>query len=114
METKTMFKIARDFSSEPFGRYPSDGPFNGEKFREDILRPLLSRYSIVTVDIDGTEGYGSSFLEEAFGGLVRKGYFTAEDLRHHLKISSHAAAFRTYVTSIWKYIDQASNDRATA
>ena len=24
--------------------------------------------------MDGTRGYGSSFLEEAFGGLVRKGF----------------------------------------
>ena len=26
------------------------------------------------IDLDGVRGFGSSFLEEAFGGLVRKGY----------------------------------------
>ena len=28
----------------------------------------------VTIELDGVRGFGSSFLEEAFGGLVRKGY----------------------------------------
>ena len=26
------------------------------------------------IDFDGTRGYGSSFLEESFGGLIRNGY----------------------------------------
>jgi len=31
----------------------------------------------VVIDLDGVRGYGSSFLEEAFGGLVRKGFSQA-------------------------------------
>ncbi len=28
----------------------------------------------LVIELDGVRGYGSSFLEEAFGGLVRKGF----------------------------------------
>lgn len=63
--------IAANFSREPAGRYRSDGPHSGEVFREDYLIPALKSSSAVEVVFDGTEGYGSSFLEEAFGGLLR-------------------------------------------
>jgi len=64
-------KIAEDFSKEPAGRYRGDGDASGEVFREERLIPALKKFDRVTVDLDGTEGYGSSFLEEAFGGLLR-------------------------------------------
>lgn len=67
-------RIATDFSRYPAGRFISDGPFSGEKFRETLLRPVLEAGAKATIDLDGVRGYGSSFLEEAFGGLVRAGY----------------------------------------
>ena len=42
----------------------------------EILYPkfleAIDSKKILTVDLDGGYGYGSSFLEESFGGLVRK------------------------------------------
>lgn len=67
-----MINIAREFSRFPAGRFFTDGPFSGEKFREEFLMPIVSKGEAVEVDLDGVAGYGSSFLEEAFGGLVRK------------------------------------------
>jgi len=78
-------KIATDYSETPLGRYPADGDFNGTRFRDDFLRPALGAGEVVVVDIDDVEGYGSSFLDEAFGGLVREGYFDAKDLEKRLK-----------------------------
>lgn len=77
-----VLNIARQFSKTPLGRYPTDGPNNGEKFRETLLAPSLreSPGATVVVELDGTEGYGSSFLEEAFGGLVRHHGFRRRDL----------------------------------
>ena len=99
--------IAIDFSDTPLGRYdPDDGPFSGEKFRETLLRPALNDGE-VTVLIDGTEGYGSSFLDEAFGGLVRKGYFTADQLQKKLKIECTDPDYAIYRDLIWKYINEA-------
>ena len=70
----TTIKIATDFSDTPGARFRSDGPFSGEEFREDMLMPLFEDDADnreILIDLDGAEGYPSSFLEEAFGGLAR-------------------------------------------
>ncbi|WP_417707146.1 STAS-like domain-containing protein [Rheinheimera aquimaris] len=68
--------IATQFSKTPFGRYQTDSPYSAEKFRDEILLPIFQQHPNETIVIDFTGvslGLGSSFLEEAFGGLVRKG-----------------------------------------
>ena len=69
MSDEKIINIARDFSKTPAGRYLTDGPFSGEHFRESVLLPALQTHELLKVDLDGTLGYGSSFLEEAFGGF---------------------------------------------
>jgi STAS-like domain of unknown function (DUF4325) len=66
--------VATDFSRHPAGRFTKDGPYSGEAFRKKFLEPNLAKGQHVVVDLAGARGYGSSFLEEAFGGLVRCGY----------------------------------------
>ena len=95
---------ARDFSPEPAGRFISDGRYSGEAFREKHLRPALETGNVVQVLMDGGEGYGSSFLEEAFGGLVRNGFFTKEELHERLEVESNDASL---VIEAWEYIDLA-------
>lgn len=73
--------VSRDFSRFPSGRYEKNGTTSGEAFRNKILEPALrGSKGKVKVLLDGTIGYGSSFLEEAFGGLVRVSRFDAADL----------------------------------
>ncbi len=71
-----MIKIAKDFSYAPGPRYIREGKNSGELFRRELLAPAIrkaiSRKEKLTVDLDGTAGYGRSFLEEAFGGLIRE------------------------------------------
>lgn len=69
--------VGQDFSRYPVGRYRADGDSNGEAFREDLLRPALVK-GAAHVLMDDAFGYGSSFLEEVFGGLIRTGYTLAE------------------------------------
>lgn len=66
--------ISKDFTQFPGARFRKDGPFSGEEFRESLLEPLLENPEVteIVVDLDGVDGYATSFLEEAFGGLVRK------------------------------------------
>lgn len=72
MKDSTMtIRIASDFSRFPAGRYTTDGPYSGQGFLENKLIPALKNSGSVKIVLDGTMGYGSSFLEEAFGGLVR-------------------------------------------
>lgn len=68
--------IAKEFSKTPFGRYRADGPFSAEAFREDLLLPMVQKQNDEPIELDFSGislSLGSSFLEEAFGGLVREG-----------------------------------------
>ena len=80
--------IAKDFTRYPAGRNRQDGPFSGQAFREDLLAPALSDNQPVRLVMDGTRGYGSSFLEEVFGGLVRAG-FKANVIKDLIEIDSN-------------------------
>lgn len=74
MTTNTI-TIAKDFSIYPGARHREDGDYSGQEFFEDILEPKfqsLPENQVLTIDLDGTEGYATSFLDEAFGGLARK------------------------------------------
>ncbi|MGJ3353464.1 STAS-like domain-containing protein [Providencia sp. Je.9.19] len=64
----------KDFSRFPGPRYKNLGEFSGEEFRDDILIPEIEKNNgDIEVNLDGVFGYGSSFLEETFGGLARHG-----------------------------------------
>ncbi len=71
--------IGTQFSKYPAGRTREDGPRSGQYFREDYLEPKLRQGKHFKVLFDDALGAGSSFLEEAFGGLVRVG-FTAKEI----------------------------------
>ena len=100
--------IADDYTRFPGGRYRKFGKFSGEQFRDDHLVGLLTDNDQVTVVFDRTEGYGSSFLEEAFGGLVRQG-FKLGFLREHLHLVAETPAFQPYVREAWQYINEAAD-----
>lgn len=66
--------ISKEYTTTPGARYISDGPHSGEEFRKKFLEKYFESSSkeSITINLDGTEGYGTSLLEEAFGGLARK------------------------------------------
>lgn len=68
-------EISKDFSNTPGGRYIDEGEFSGEAFRESILLPKYNKIENTSekleIDFDNCFGFATSFLEEAFGGLVR-------------------------------------------
>lgn len=109
--------IARDYTRYPGPRYDRHGPNSGERFRDQILIPALQQAlkegGTVTVLLDGVSGFGSSFLEEAFGGLVRKGY-TAAELRRLLRVAADTDRFQHHVRSAEKYIKEAAAQALTA
>lgn len=95
--------LANDFSPTPAGRYRSDGPYSGQAFREDLLVPNLALGEVEVV-MDGGEGYGSSFLEEAFGGLVRVEGMKKSRVHQVLRVKSDDQAL---IEEIWEYVDSA-------
>jgi len=58
-------------------RFIKLGPDSGEEFRDKYLIPWLEKNENadqLMVDFEGTVVYTPSFLEECFGGAIRKGY----------------------------------------
>jgi hypothetical protein len=102
--------IAKDFSKTPFGRYTTDSPNSAERFRRDFLVPAFkSGEKEVVVDFRGVAlGIGSSFLEEAFGGLVRKEGLAKSRLKGTLVIKSDMPFYKEQIE---KFIDIAEPEK---
>lgn len=70
-----MLSIASEFTRTPGPRSENEGPFSGDAFLKRLLFPkfeeAVKRGEQLVVDLDGTAGYATSFLEAAFGGLAR-------------------------------------------
>lgn len=102
---REIIRIAEQFSRFPYGRYPDHGPNNGERFREEYLIPALRDGRELAVDLDGARGLGPSFLEEAFGGLVRAG-FSPEQINSLIRVNSEDDP--SYLEEIQSYINDAA------
>lgn len=103
--------IGETFSRYPAGRYPEDGEFNGTTFRQDYLVPALREFDIVEVVFDGVAGFGSSFLEEAFGGLLREEGLDNEDLDARLVLSTTEPDLEDDIELAKKYMAEAGEAR---
>lgn len=98
--------IAKDFTDAPGGRYISDGKFSGEEFRQKYLEPAFKKgIEEITINLDGTFGFATSFLEEAFGGLARIEEIKKEDILKRLKFISNEDP--SLIIKIRKYIEEA-------
>lgn len=106
-----MLNIAEDFGKYPAGRTVSDGPFSGERFLKEFLVPRLreavSTGGKLTVSMDGLLACGSSFLDSAFGGLIREGYFQRDQVKRHLVVVATSNELERYRDAVVRYIDQA-------
>jgi hypothetical protein len=88
--TKHFLKISSDFSETPGARYYSDGQDSGQEFYERVFRhafkEALDDKATLTIDLDGTEGYATSFLDEAFMRLSKE--FGKKTVLSHIEIVS--------------------------
>lgn len=92
--------VAKCFSRFPTGNINKDGVFCGENFRTQHLIPSLLLHDKVTVVLDGTMGYGSGWLKEAFGKLTKD--FTIKELESILTIVSKEDP--SLAVEAWMYI----------
>lgn len=105
-EVKTsLINVKTVLGLHPFGRYRNEGRGSGEELRDDYLIPALNNYDLVNIELDGVMGYGSSFLEEVFGGLVRNG-FDDENLIYRINIITE---HKYLINEIHKYIKEAQS-----
>lgn len=103
--------LADDFSPFPAGRYhPDDGSYTGQRFREERLVPALRKLGEaerLEIVFDGVEGCGSSFLDEAFGGLVRNEGFSKAFLKERLCITTSDPDLKDVVGLAYQHIAKA-------
>ncbi|WP_302141001.1 STAS-like domain-containing protein [Halomonas alkalicola] len=103
--------IGKDFSDHPIGRYREDGPESGQVFRDDYLIPKLeslgSNEKLEIILDDGVDGYGSSFLVEAFAGVVKVGYMHSDELLKKLVFKYTDEDFSFFEEKIKEYIQEA-------
>ncbi len=108
MNAKTIILVS-DFSSKPTGRYTDKAyPDSGQRFRDDFLVPALKEFDKVIVVLDGYNRYGRSFLDEAFGGLIRESEFKKSELDERLTYQHKLVP--SIVTLIDERIKQAAQD----
>ena len=95
-ESIRTYDIAREYTPYPAGRYKKNGPGSGEGFRE-IIKEELEKGNKIRLVMDGTYGYGSSFLEEAFGGLVREHVLSANEIEKRLEFDTADELLRSEI-----------------
>lgn len=99
----------KDFSITPGSRYRDEGEkaHSGQQFREDKLEPIFdnqeNKDSIIIINLDGTIGYGTSWLEEVFGGLARK--YGSDYILKRIKLISNEEPY--LIEDINEYIKHA-------
>lgn len=104
-----IFVVARDFSRTPSARIVEEGKFPGTELRDKItplIKKALKDGVGFVIDLDGAAGYGTSFLEEVFGGLIRNENFSYKELSKVLKIKSDEEP--ELIEEIWEDIKEAS------
>ena len=105
--------IAIEFSKTPGPRYEDEGDYSGKRFRTEFLLPKLKEAIKkgwpLEIDLDGTAGYGTSFLEEAFGGLIRDEGLSLNEIRKTIKLKSEEEPY--LMEDINKYMEDAENER---
>lgn len=101
-----IYEIAKQYTKSPGIR---TGKFSGEDFREKVLKNLISQLKedeVLIINLDGGFGYSSSFLEEAFGGLVREYNYDKRELLQKLEFISNEE--KGLPEDIRNYIKQAN------
>ena len=109
--TKTIV-IAQDFSEFPAGRFPADGEASATAFRDLLVDALNGSEGMVVVVFDGVAGFAASFLEEAFGGLVRECHMDKAYLDEHLRLETEDPVLEDFVKLAERYIKEADQAQA--
>lgn len=102
--------VAKQFTKLPGLRYIRLGRFSGEEFRQKFLLEPLKQGKTVIVELDGVRGYGSSFLEEAFGGTVRELDLDITDALNRIKTVTSVESWRLDVEEYIRTAKSRKND----
>ncbi len=109
---KYIIDVGTEFYPRPMGRKIADGQHSGEAFRVQFLMPFFqsltgeNKNKILVLNFNNVSMAGSSFLEEAFGGLVRSG-INKDLIKKHLLIEVDPELKELIEDRIFTYINRA-------
>lgn len=107
-----------EFTKYPGGRWKKDGTNSGEEFRETVLKPALlaahQNGDKIVVSLDGVAGFSSSFLEEAFGGLVRQKLMPTDELMQILSVRASESVLEGFKADALSYLERAIKNSKAA
>lgn len=90
MEKQNLIIIIADYSNSPGPRYCYQGDDSGEDYYHKVLnnkfKIALESKKNLEINLDGPDGYASSFLDEAFGNLVFD--FGLDNIKKYIKVIS--------------------------
>lgn len=80
----------KDFSANPGARYYADGKYSGQEYFDKVLKDayqhaVAAKEKLIII-LDGTNGFASSFLSEAFGLLSEN--FSSKDVLKNIELIS--------------------------
>ena len=106
-----IYAISKEYTNKPGGRFAKSGLYSGEDFKKELIK-LMRRAKRegkkVILDFDGGFGYGNSFLEESFGGLVRSGIKKDEIFKTFVFKSKDEPSL---INKVQTYIAEAKNEK---
>lgn len=109
--------VITQFSKSPYARYsseilPGQEDTSGQHFREKFLAPLLieaiKNQHKLKVVLTGYNRYARSFIDEAFGGLIREENIQYADIKKYLVIVHDDLP--SIVDLCWSRIEKAKAD----
>ncbi|WJD61540.1 STAS-like domain-containing protein [Pseudomonas kurunegalensis] len=93
------------YTDTPIGRDALDGPKNGSDYRDNYVIPALDDYQRVKLDFTKTMGTTPSFLEEIFGGIIRKRVLGPQELKARVEV---IYKYESVKRNILNYINEAA------
>ena len=102
-DEKKLIRVS-DYTLYPSGRFSTDGEGNAEDFRTKYLLPPLKDNQQILVNLDGVNGYPASFLDAAFGGLVRDEGFDSEFIQEHVELQALELGYSSAIRLSKKYM----------
>lgn len=100
--------IATEFSKTPGVRDNEEGSFSGEDLLNNLLLPrfisAIESGVKLEINLNGTSGYATSFLEASFGGLTRV-YLDPKFILKNILFVPHSDPF--LIDDIKHYINEA-------
>lgn len=93
------------YTDTPIGRDALDGPKNGSDYRDKYVIPALDDYQMVRLDFTKTMGTTPSFLEEIFGGIIRKRILTPQELKRRMEV---IYKYESVKRNVVNYINEAA------